>query len=124
MISTDAEKKRRREAARTRCSELKRFHDTSRKGIVKCMYCDKNFNSPDRINIRICSPCKRSDAWSGSTEADACYGRADEIIRVPTDAEAGQKRGVRPHSIRKPRGDIPDYICKGEEDTHDKEHGK
>ncbi len=60
------------------------------KGTISCRKCDEKFESPDRINIRICNACKAGNAWQGSREADSLY----PAVRTPPEQlmEVGKKR--------------------------------
>lgn len=42
-------------------------------GKVSCLKCQEDFNSPDKIRIRICHSCKSGSAWSGSRESDVLF---------------------------------------------------
>ena len=46
-----------------------KLKDSSVAGIVMCLgWCNKSFNSPDKINVRFCSKCKeKKEAESSKT---------------------------------------------------------
>lgn len=60
-------------ASRVRSRIVERMPEsaTAQKSRISCLKCDKGFNSPDRIKIRICSPCKLTPEWRGSREVDS-----------------------------------------------------
>jgi hypothetical protein len=50
-------------------------------GTVVCRICEEKFESPDRVNTRICKGCKAGSNWKGSQESDHIYPN----VRTPPE---------------------------------------
>lgn len=55
--------------------------EPSRPGVVRCLSCDTDFKSPDRLRIRRCQGCKKKDADLSARELGAAAGEWSDAIR-------------------------------------------
>jgi Zn finger protein HypA/HybF involved in hydrogenase expression len=50
-------------------------------GRVRCLSCDKDFKSPDKLRIRRCNKCKKKDAELSARELGLAAGDWPEGVR-------------------------------------------
>lgn len=50
-------------------------------GKVRCLSCDKEFKSPDKLRIRRCQKCKKGDADLSARELGLAAGNWPEGVR-------------------------------------------
>ncbi len=67
---------------------------------IPCLKCQMDFNSPDKIRVRICYDCKRSDSWVGSQESDSIYPAGHSITGSKKRPDTAHARSLRSKSIR------------------------
>lgn len=54
--------------------------EPSQPGRVRCLSCDKDFKSPDRLRIRRCPRCKKRDAELSARELRAAGGDFPDAV--------------------------------------------
>jgi Zn finger protein HypA/HybF involved in hydrogenase expression len=55
--------------------------EPSQPGLVRCLSCDKDFKSPDRLRIRRCRKCKKGDADLSARDMRAAGGDFPDTLR-------------------------------------------
>lgn len=55
--------------------------EPSQPGRVRCLSCDKDFKSPDRLRVRRCPRCKKKDADLSARELGGAPGNFPDDLR-------------------------------------------
>lgn len=68
-------------------------------GKVPCLKCQEDFNSPDKIRIRICFVCKRTVEWQTSRETDVLFPAIPKNMGYNDAREVASKARARKGSL-------------------------